>query len=293
MYTEDGFTLDGAPNVTRILSQKGFLLVPPGDTGRKTSLLAWEVPVERAEELFMEKSKCYKNWYDWFAVQCGMDNTNPAEKDCNGWTAFMHALDAHYSIRACKAAMDYLKCNDFSWGTAHYRSLFDQTTGSQPNGFTALHFACSASNRDFNNHELVRLLIQRKSDLEAREKNGKTALLLAVSAGLLPTVRVLLKAGADIHAQSKKGQGVWEFVPDLNGRQGQGLKELLEEFGAVYTHVSKTWKRKEPKHSSMARVMRSFAMREQTKWYSETWDAWERDGERRDHWTWDNARRGL
>ena len=129
---------------------------------------------------------------------------------------------------------------DFSPGTPHYESLFFKTTGSQPRGYTALHFACSASYRDFNNAEIVQLLLKRRSDMEAREKNGNTPLMLAISAGLVPTVKVLLQSRADVHATSARGLGVWEFVPQKGGPQGQGLKQLLQQH-----HARKTWPRQD------------------------------------------------
>ena len=274
-YTDDGFAADGSPNMSRILAHRGLLLLPPGNMGRKTSLLSWEVKITDAEELLMAKSKCYEGWFHWWAITCGMDK-DPKEKDCNGWNAFMHALDAHYSIRANKAAKDYLTRNDFSPGTDHYTSLFYRSTGRQPPGYTPLHFACCASNREFNNHEIVSLLLERRSDVDPREANGKTPLLLAVSAGLLPTVKLLIKAGADINAQNWNGQGVWQFVPQWYGHQGWSLRELLHENGACHTYAkSKTWKRQDRSTGSLARHLRLEALHGPK--HSREWDSnWDR-----------------
>ena len=153
-----------APNMTRIMVNRGLLVLPPGHRGRKASHLCFEVPLDEAEERLMERSKCFANWYEWWCVLARMD-TDPACKDCNGWTAFMHALDAHFSVRAYRAAYDFLTKYDFSPGAGHHNSLFDRTTGSQPNGYTPLHFACPASYRDFNNAEIVHLLLERRSNM--------------------------------------------------------------------------------------------------------------------------------
>ena len=117
--------------MTRILMNRGLLVLPPGSKGRKASLLCFEVPVDEAEERLMERSKCFANWYEWWCVLARM-GADPTFTDVNGWNAFMHALDAHFSVRAFKAASDYLTKYDFSPGTAHHKSLFDRTTGSQP-----------------------------------------------------------------------------------------------------------------------------------------------------------------
>ena len=41
---------------------------------------------------------------------------DPTSTDVNGWNAFMHALDAHFSVRAFKAAYDYLTKYDLFAG---------------------------------------------------------------------------------------------------------------------------------------------------------------------------------
>ena len=184
-------------------------------------------------------------------------DADPTCKDCNGWNAFMHALDAHYSVRAFKAAYDYLTKYDFSPGTGHHKSLFDRTTGSQPKGYTPLHFACSASYREFNNAEIVHLLLERRSDMEAREEKGKTPLLLAISAGLLPTVELLINRRADINTQSYGGQGVLQFCPSSQG----SMKALLEKNGAPRSWGHSAGYRRQRSHPpSLAREMRYQAL---------------------------------
>ena len=64
--------------------------------------------------------------------------------------------------------------------------------------------------------------------MEAREAKGKTPLMLAISAGLLPTVELLIARGADVNAQSITGQGVWQFCPQPRGDQGSKMRSLLE-----------------------------------------------------------------
>ena len=76
--------------------------------------------------------------------------------------------------------------------------------------------------------------------MEAREQHGKTPLMLAISAGLVPTVKLLLNSRADVHARSGKGLGVWDFVPQKYGPQCYGIKLLLQQHNA-----QKIWHRQD------------------------------------------------
>ena len=71
-----------APNFTSIMEKIGCLEVPPYHHGRKAGMEAMEKPCSRND--------C--DWMSWWLCQGGFGNI--FEKDVNGWTALMHALDS-------------------------------------------------------------------------------------------------------------------------------------------------------------------------------------------------------
>lgn len=122
-----------------------------------------------------------------------------------------------------------------------------------------------------NGHEaVVRLLIARKADLNARDSIAQaTPLIMAASRGWTNVVRTLLESNADINVQTKNGytalmqaaryarkdvvKQILEFNPDLNleddrgrtalgwatqndsGRSDTNIVELLKQHGATQT----------------------------------------------------------
>ena len=97
--------------------------------------------------------------------------------------------------------------------------------------------------------------------MEAREERGIMPLLLAISAGLLPTVQLLINRRADINTQSYGGQGVWQFVSQPHGRQGKSIRALLQKTGAQHSWgKSRAWSRQNSNAPSLAREMRYRAL---------------------------------
>ena len=95
--------------------------------------------------------------------------------------------------------------------------------------------------------------------MEAQENGGKTPLLLAVSAGLVPTVRLLIESRACINAKNKIGKGIWQMVPEYNNDHAQAIKALLRRHKAEYTTVKAATSRRHER-SSLAREMRYRAL---------------------------------
>ena len=58
------------------------------------------------------------------------------------------------------------------------------TTRSQPEGFTCLHFASEGSDKVYERARLVRALVERQANVEARTTTGNTPLLLASGTGV-------------------------------------------------------------------------------------------------------------
>ena len=75
---------------------------------------------------------------------------------------------------------------------------------------------------------LVKLFIDAKLDLEAKNKWGETPLLLAVQKRKnTETIKLLIDAGANVNAKSNKGKSV------LRRSKGKSNSKLLKEAGAV------------------------------------------------------------
>jgi hypothetical protein len=83
------------------------------------------------------------------------------------------------------------------------RQLLDRNTDisvQDKNGQTALHLAVQA-----NSWLTVQLLLDRKADFGFQDKNGRTALHLAAQANSEETVKLLLDHGANINVVDKDG----------------------------------------------------------------------------------------
>ena len=117
--------------------------------------------------------------------------------DANNWSGLHHAVDASsYSIAAVHAAFALIPQTPVEVINA-------QTTGSQPKGYTCLHFACDGSDRSFARREIAKALITKRADLEARDAKGNTPFLLASGAGVTDVVQLLRECGADTTAKEK------------------------------------------------------------------------------------------
>jgi ankyrin repeat protein len=54
--------------------------------------------------------------------------------------------------------------------------------------------------------EIIRLLIERNADIDAKDSDGCTALLVASRYGDIEIIKLFLEAGADINAKNKDGE---------------------------------------------------------------------------------------
>jgi ankyrin repeat protein len=77
----------------------------------------------------------------------------------------------------------------------------DDLNKKSVNGSSALHLACTC-----NHHlELVRLLIEKGADLNDRDKNEKTALMLVLERRYFKMAEFLIQHGADLNFADKDG----------------------------------------------------------------------------------------
>ena len=143
--------------------------------------------------------------------------------DDANWSALHHAVDATtYSERAREATFRLIPMTP-AW------TLNSGTTGSQPRGWTCLHFACDGSGRTFCKADVVRMLWQRNADLEARTSTGNTPFNLACSTGLTDVVHVLVACGADVNAVNYRGVGGYQGAHYSSST----TRQALESHGVV------------------------------------------------------------
>lgn len=96
------------------------------------------------------------------------------------------------------------------------------------------------------NLEQVAEALERGDDVNAREKDGRTALMLAAANGHLPIIEMLLKMGAQPDLQDKNGRTAL-MQSSLKGH-GQVTAVLLR--GGSNTKLKQ--QRQEPTHGSYA-----------------------------------------
>lgn len=82
---------------------------------------------------------------------------------------------------------------------------------------------------------LLETLIRHGARLEARNRLGETALLMAVRLGrkVALTLTTLLEHGANVHARDVYGRGVLEIVDRTVRRRGRGDVALYARLEAV------------------------------------------------------------
>jgi ankyrin repeat protein len=107
------------------------------------------------------------------------------------------------------------------------RFLLDKgadVTARGPSGMGPLHFVADRQT------EVLKLLIERKADIGARDDYGNTGLMLAARAGADANVRVLIEAGADVNAANPlTGDGPLEVA--VQGGHA-GVADYLRSKGA-------------------------------------------------------------
>ena len=141
------------------------------------------------------------------------------EVDRNGWTALHHALDSSsFCWRAYRAALQMLE-------RVSPAVINLQTTGTQPCGYSCLHFACDGSGKGYTRVDLVRKLLRAMAEIDARDSKGNTPLLLASGVGVRDVCKVLVDAKANINATQSGGVGVLQKAAMSSGTTSEQLLE--------------------------------------------------------------------
>ena len=73
------------------------------------------------------------------------------------------------------------------------------------------------------------MLITHGADPNAKNKAGKTPLMIAAENGNTEALRALIENGADVQAATKKRETAWDLA------DGAETRALLESFGLVGT----------------------------------------------------------
>ena len=141
------------------------------------------------------------------------------ELDAEGWSALHHALDATtYCYRAVKVSHELLQ-------TTPPRILNSLATGSQPRGYSCLHFAAEGSDRSYAKAELCRKLVYYRADSELKTDKGNTAYMLAAATGVIDVVEALIECRADINATNNRGLNAYQSASASSGTTWQMLKD--------------------------------------------------------------------
>ena len=167
-------------------------------------------------------------WGKWWMDLGGFKRST--DLDANGWSALHHAVDAtSYSTRASKAAFMLIEVTPADIINA-------STTGSQPLGYTALHFACDGSDRDFKRAQIVSRVAAKRADLEATTAKGSTPFLLASATGVTDIATALVALGCDTNATNYLQKSAWQMA---SGSSGTSRKQC-EDAGVPKTHVDES-----------------------------------------------------
>ena len=109
-------------------------------------------------------------------------------------------------------------------------------------GFTALILAAV-----FGHTEIVKALIQAGADINAKNNDGWTALMVATIRGNTETVKALIQAGADVNAKNHKGEtalmwAAWRGrTENVNALIEAGADDLTDNEGkTALIHAAKS-----------------------------------------------------
>ena len=98
-------------------------------------------------------------------------------------------------------------------------------------GYTPLYLASEGEYP--KDCSVLRLLLERGADVNARTKVGSTPLHMASSRGALEIVRLLLEYGADVEAKDDDGQTAIHLVCKHSNLMPDKIRKLLLEYRAM------------------------------------------------------------
>ena len=126
------------------------------------------------------------------------------ELDAEGWSPLHHAVNAcSWSWRAMEAALALVPLTP-------KKIINHPTTRSQPESFTCRHFASEGSDKVYERARLVRALVERQANLEAKSATGNTALLLASGTGVVDIIDQLVDCGVNVNTKNDRDLGAFQ-----------------------------------------------------------------------------------
>mmetsp|Transcript_155017 Transcript_155017/g.496890 ORF Transcript_155017/g.496890 Transcript_155017/m.496890 type:complete len:714 (-) Transcript_155017:56-2197(-) len=90
-------------------------------------------------------------------------------------------------------------------------------------GYAAVHWCVI-----HNSVDMLEVLLNTKVDVDAKDRSGRTALMMAVQQGSLALTRRLLDAGANVAETDAKVRSLGELVPKALP-DGDGIRELVDQ----------------------------------------------------------------
>ena len=151
-----------------------------------------------------------------------------------------------------------------------------QTTGTRAIGYTPLHYASEASDKDYRRVELVRELLVHRANLELKTKSGNTPLLCSSGTGVSDIMTALMDARADVTATNNKGKGVVQKAAQSSGTSRQQLARSQVEDSAEWVQESGRTRGDNVSEARHARILTSQA----NSWWEQRGGERDRDRDR-------------
>ena len=133
------------------------------------------------------------------------------QMDGQGWLCLHYAIQTtvYWSkgIAVCRVLIQMM---DTRW-------LQAKTAGGRPTGYTPLHLASNGSDKMLQRHLIVKELLSRHADVNARDNGGRTPLHHAAGSGVVDTAQALVDAGADLHATDDTGKNALDKAARTSG----------------------------------------------------------------------------
>jgi len=131
--------------------------------------------------------------------------------------------DGKRVIYSDKAFFDAVKSGDKETVAMSIKEGFNLNTKDK-DGYTALLIAAEKGDL-----EMAHLLVEKGADVNAKDKDGYTALMYVAYAGNLEIAKILIKNGADVNVRDKDG---WTALMFARVGKKADITELLKKSGA-------------------------------------------------------------
>jgi ankyrin repeat protein len=131
--------------------------------------------------------------------------------------------DGKKVIYSDKAFFDAVKSWDRETVAMSIKEGFN-VNAKDKDGYTALLIAAEKGDP-----EMTRLLLEKGAEVNARDKDGYTALMYVAYAGNLEMAKILIKNGADVNLRDKDG---WTALMFARVGKKADIAELLRKSGA-------------------------------------------------------------